>query len=126
MVPEAPARPRGRPRAPLSRPADLPALYYALRPAFSCPRAKATPLIARTPDGHATHQRPRSTASRYARRGRSFRGLLRTARRCRRRRFSNCDVVGAVALLWSNNLKLSAGDNNDGNLHAAKKKEKQG
>lgn len=118
-------RPFGHPKA---SPCSLFAPHRSASPSahsvphFSCPRVWTSPLITRLTDGHATPTRPRSAASRYARRGRCFRGLLRTARRCRRRGFSNCDVVGAVALLWSNNLKLSAGDNTDGEQHATKKK----
>lgn len=87
--PMAPTRPRRNDRPLFSRPVDLPALLHATPTAFCCPRPLATPLFARAPCVRLAPLRPRSAASRYARRGRRFRGRLRAAHRRRRRRFSN-------------------------------------
>lgn len=88
-VPMAPTRPLRNARPLFSRPVDLPALLHATPTAFCCPRPLATPFFARTPCVRLSPLRPRSAASRYARRGRRFRGQLRAAHRRRRRRFSN-------------------------------------
>lgn len=88
-VPMAPTRPRRNARPLFSRPVDLPALLHATPTAFCCPRPLASPFFARTPCVRLSPLRPRSAASRYARRGRRFRGQLRAAHRRRRRRFSN-------------------------------------
>lgn len=104
LAPFAHLRPRTPSPTLFSRRADLPSQQHPTPTAFVGPRHIGMSLFARPPDGHATPPSARPAASRYARRGRCLRGLLRGARHRRRRRFSNRAVGGAVARLWANDL----------------------